>query len=264
MIMVWPRITGYSLIGSPSKATNCLICVVNIFSCVLGVALVACGIWLYVFMRPFHGISATTTTPLAIILVVNGSLTTLISILGFYIVLSGQYRKLFVTFGTLLVVLIMAELLLVGKVYHFKATVGSSTYQVLKETLDKYGNDTKIDKVWDQLQSKFECCGVAGLARNSNSTTDGYLAWKYAENWQIHLTQNTNATNMSVPDSCCESFEKGCGKYNTTKKKYRNEINTVGCDIVFLNIIIIIIIIVGITSGFLILQLTRILLRYFM
>ena len=263
MIMVWPRITGYSLIGSPSKATKCLICLVNVFSCVLGVALVACGIWLYIFMRPFHGISATTT-PLAIILMVNGSLTTLISILGFYIVLSGQYRKICVTFGTLLVVLIMAELLLVGKVYHFKATVGSSTYQALKETLDKYGNDTEIDQMWDQLQSKFECCGVAGLIRNQNSTTDGYQAWKDAKNWQLHLTQNTNATNLSVPDSCCKSVEKGCGKYNSTTKQYKYEINTAGCDIVFLNIIITIIIIVGIISGFLILQLTRILLRYFM
>ena len=74
--MEFLRTNGYTQMGSPSNKTKVAILVSNILGCVLGCVLVACGIWIFIFMRPYHDLGVNPSI-LAIVFVTLGALIVL-------------------------------------------------------------------------------------------------------------------------------------------------------------------------------------------
>ena len=58
-------------------------------------------------------------------------------------------------------------------------------------TLSRATEDPAVMRLWDSLQTRYQCCGVLG--------SSGY------KNWEPHL-------NGSYPDSCCVTSYPNCGR----------------------------------------------------
>ena len=215
---------------SPSNKTKIAVLVSNILGCALGCIFVACGTWILIFMSPSHDLDANPSI-LAIVFITLGALINLASFIGCYVLRSGQYRKIIFIYGSLSALLIIGEIIFIGLSYHYKKPIQMYSFLSLKETLDQYGNNTKIDQMWDQMQSKLGCCGIGNVTSgNAESYKNGYLDWKHAKKWQSKLLRQTNSENLSsVPDSCCRAIDVGYGRYNSTTNRYTKEINKIGC-----------------------------------
>ena len=77
--------------------------------------------------------------------------------------------------------------------------------------IEQYTSDSSIKDIWDDLQSKEECCGVTGKQ-------DGYKVWFP----NFHR----------VPDSCCRDEQQNCGESiskQTPPHNIGNLIYTEGC-----------------------------------
>ena len=255
------RTNGYTQMGSPSKSTKCTIIASNTLAFLLGFVLIACGTWVFTFMKPYHDLNINTNI-LVIAFWVIGVVIVLTAFLGCYVAVSGQYRKIHFVYGSLLGVLILGELSFIGATYYYKTPIHSYIYLGLKDTLDQYGNNTRIDYMWNEIQSKFECCGIGSIENGDDvgRFKDGYLDWKFAKNWQSILKDSNNAT---VPESCCKIIENGCGKYRPANKRYTKEINKIGCLAIFYNIVVLMNNVAAVGSAMLLLQLIWITIKLF-
>ena len=103
--------------------------------------------------------------------------------------------------------------------------------------IEHYTSDSSIKGIWDDLQSKEECCGVTG-------EQNGYKIWFGFENVD------------GVPNSCCRNEQLDCGKSickSTSLDKVGKLIYTEGCldklDRVMQDTVIPLMIICGIVGG---------------
>lgn len=262
--MEWLHSNGYIQMGSPAKSTKVIIFVSNVLIWLLGCILIGCGAWFFNYMKSYHGLGGYPNI-LSIVFVTIGAVFAVMAFLGFYGAFSGQYRKIIFIYGIVLIIIFIAEITLVSMTHHYKRTASKYIYMGLKDTLDNYGNDSALDKAWDQIQSQFECCGIGGL-RNEEVVeyTEGYSSWKYAKNWQYKLRKSGESENASVPDSCCKSMQNGCGMYNSTSRSYTKEINKMGCLTKFYKDVGLLTILAAVGTGMLMLQLMSIAISLFL
>ena len=82
-----------------------------------------------------------------------------------------------------------------GCVNRSQVTRGEISSKDLNDNLALYGEDAGVTADWDDLQKDLHCCGGQNFGT-------GYADWR---NTPI-------GRNDSVPDSCCHSVSKGCGK----------------------------------------------------
>ena len=103
------------------------------------------------------------------------------------------------TFATLLALVVIAEVGAAIAVYVFRGEVNTIVTNKMNEGLNNYeqGEQYKgVTDTWNAVQSDFHCCGVSN-----------YSNWKG--------TPFGNKDN-GVPDTCCKTAEKGCGKFMPT------------------------------------------------
>ena len=109
------------------------------------------------------------------------------------------------TFGSLVALLLLIEVILVAVVY-FKQT---AIKEHMQGTIQEYNTNNAtenegITKMWDTLQQNYQCCGVV-----------------HPRDWEPVLSK-------SVPDSCCKEVTNGCGE-NARKNPDNEDIFAKGC-----------------------------------
>ena len=128
----------------------------------------------------------------AVILIVTGSIVSIISFLGTF----GAYNEvkcMLLTYFVILVILfiVMVTAGILG--YVFRLEVDDRMQQEMHSTIKLYGNDSQVTQAWDAVQTHFECCGIT--VRPSR----GYELWR-KEN--AHFRSESGPV---VPESCCRS-----------------------------------------------------------
>lgn len=119
-----------------------------------------------------------------IILIVVGVIIFFIAFLG----CCGAVKEnhcMVMTFGLLLFIIVIVEIAGGISAYMYRSDVKDFLKQNMNETIAQQKDDAK--KIWDEMQSKWHCCGVDG--------PDDYIA-----------------NGIDIPKSCCNSTEETCSR----------------------------------------------------
>jgi len=143
-----------------------------------------------------------------------------ISIYGFAIT-GTENRGVLAVFAVLLCLAFVGQLASIftaiqtQTVIKLDQSVGSNYIGTLKE----YGRDPWVTAHWDALQQDMRCCGAKG--KNS-----GHTDYKNAP-------LKGDQTGNSLPDSCCVTVKKGCGKdvleHSSASSTLMDTIWVIGC-----------------------------------
>lgn len=186
---------------------------VNVIFLLGGLATLGLGVWVQVEKGDYVAIADSDTGLTgAILIIVAGGVTALISFVGFLGAVKNS-RVLLWLFFSVVSILIIVEIIAVvlGMVYQDK--IEDELHGDMKKTIQEYGTDLDgVKKAWDWAQQKFECCGV-----------DDYKSWSRAAEF------NRNGSNFFVPDSCCKDEKNGCGDFRKIKSIDKSKIYTQGC-----------------------------------
>jgi len=176
--------------GCASCAKWCLI-IFNILFCLIGVALVAVGIYAYITLRDYLNIlgDARINAP-AIVLIVFGVITFIIAALG-CIGACKESPCLLFTFAAIVAVLLIAEIAAGIAAFVYRDQVQEFFDEKAPLLMKDYkeGDDSAITDSWDKVQSELKCCGY-------NGTSD----------W---LSPTISPNQNTIPDSCGDAT-KGC------------------------------------------------------
>jgi len=142
-----------------------------------------------------------------------GVVVTLVSFLGCCGLMKSSSCML-KAYGVMVAVLLIAEIGTGIAATLYKGQAEDILVRGMNSALDKYEatpsetDPTRvlIKKTWDEVQESLKCCGV-----------ESYNDWTKSTGW---------ANNNDVPDSCCKTESKGCGKGAIASPA---SINQVGC-----------------------------------
>lgn len=103
----------------------------------------------------------------------------------------------FFQYFSLVVFMFVVEFMLGSLAFIFRKDLGHRLIMELQDGLKHHYNITtsgpnSLVSIWDNLQSKFHCCGVIN-----------YEDWYMIDNWPY---------SNWVPDSCCKDIMAGCGR----------------------------------------------------
>jgi len=149
--------------GCASCAKWCLI-IFNILFCLIGVALIAVGIYAYITLSDYLNIlgDAKINAP-AIVLIVFGVITFIVAAMGCFGACKESPCMLF-TFAAIICILLIAEIGAGVAAYVFKDNVESFFDDNSSKVLALYNEtaDAAATKSWDKVQEELECCGYNG------------------------------------------------------------------------------------------------------
>jgi len=138
-----------------------------------------------------------------------GVVVTLVSFLGCCGLMKSSSCML-KAYGVMVAVLLIAEIGTGIAATLYKGQAEDILVRGMNSALDKYSetDETRlyIKETWDAAQEGLKCCGV-----------EGYNDWTKSSGW---------ANTQDVPDSCCKTESKGCGKGAIASPA---SINQVGC-----------------------------------
>jgi len=170
--------------GCASCAKWCLI-IFNILFCLIGVALVAVGIYAYITLSDYLNIlgDSRINAP-AIVLIVFGVITFIVAAMGCFGACKESPCLLF-TFAAIICILLIAEIGAGAAAYVFKDNVESFFDENSSKVLALYDEnaDAAATTSWDKVQKELGCCGYNG-----------------SSDWQN--TQLAPLQNGKIPDSC--------------------------------------------------------------
>lgn len=177
--------------GCASCAKWCLI-IFNILFCLIGIALVAVGIYAYITLSDYLNIlgDSKINAP-AIVLIVFGVITFIVAALGCFGACKESPCLLF-TFAVIIAMLLIAEIGAGIAAFVYKDEVENFFDGKSDKLLMQYneGDDSAITDSWDKVHEQLSCCGYNGASDWGNSTLAPEQAPK-------------------VPDSCKE-YTVGC------------------------------------------------------
>lgn len=159
------------------KCVKILLFIFNLIFVAVGIALVACGAYVQVALKDYFELIEGSFSSAAALLIAVGVLIFLIAFFG----CCGAYKEnhlCVMIYAVLLVIIFILEISggIAGFVLKDKAT------GMVKEYMEKsLKND---NKVWDEVQKDFTCCGVDG-----------------PKDWEANPKYNT-----TLPKSCCASL----------------------------------------------------------
>jgi len=173
------------------------------------------GVWTLLTKNQYESLLGSVTYITTVGLMIAGGLFSMfVCIFG----IVGAFRESrFMVLGFFLMVLIVCLLELVGGVisYIYRDSIETEIRKSLNVSIaSNYGmpgNLRKTDSV-DFLQKTYSCCGDVD-----------YKSWEKSE-WY-----KTNTTDTSVPDSCCITPSRKCGKRVHPSNIWRNDRYPLGC-----------------------------------
>ncbi|KAG7199895.1 hypothetical protein KM043_014341 [Ampulex compressa] len=121
------------------------------------------------------------------ILMIAGTLTFLVSFLG-YCGAMFESKCLLCVYGILLLLVLILECLAVGLAFGLRGDAERSTRSFLKSTIRYYAamadKAETVTVTWDGIMTQLHCCGV-----------ESYLDFRDSTNWTL--------TGRTVPEACC-------------------------------------------------------------
>lgn len=178
-----------------------LLCILNFIFFVLGTVIFGVGLWLAVDKHSLiallklveserieHFTQPQVIEQLAYALLVIGAVMFFMSLLG-YLGAMRESRCLLSTYGTFLILLLVAEIVAGGLAAFYKEQVRNESKKFLQTTITSYTlgeNQDATSLMWNQLMGNFGCCGI-----NDYHDFDDSQAWK-----------NTKG-NRTIPEACC-------------------------------------------------------------
>ncbi|CAG5122012.1 unnamed protein product [Candidula unifasciata] len=221
---------------------NCfriLLYLFNILFIILGIILVAIGIWTAVEkIYVSHVIGDNLFAAASYLIIAVGIFLILICIVGI-LVLWKDKRKWLITYLCLLilsfVILITAAVLAIV----FKGEVESVMVNNMRRSMiNGYGKDRDITSAWDQLQSQLHCCAVSETVLSPSplfnfpyvdgsspqnlderAKQDSWAIYKRTEFYKNQLMVGENERKY-VPPSCCVYDDKLRGYKNVKTCQY--------------------------------------------
>lgn len=159
-----------------------------------GCGIFSFGIYVQVEKGDYAAVSTTRGLTAALLLIVAGFITAVISFMGCL----GAYRKnkvLLWIFVVLMGLIVLIEISAFILAIIYRGKLEDELHGDMVSSLEEYGlgGQDGITEGWDWVQRKFECCGV-------NNTKDWFRYYHKA-----------NGSHNIVPDSCCVVENKNCG-----------------------------------------------------
>ncbi|ALC42897.1 Tsp66E [Drosophila busckii] len=175
-----------------------LLCILNFIFFVLGTIIFGVGLWLAVDKHSLiallklvesERIEPQVIEQFAYVLLVIGAVMFFMSLLG-YLGAMRESRCLLSTYGTLLVLLLIAELVAGGLAAFYKDMVRYESKRFLQNTISSYTLSENMDTtslMWNQLMGNFGCCGINDYRDFNNS-----MSWQATKG------------NRTIPEACCK------------------------------------------------------------
>ncbi|XP_053287440.1 tetraspanin-33 [Pleuronectes platessa] len=189
---------------------------------VVSSALIAVGI--YAKIAKEKDVVDTLTADPALLLIIVGSVTFLITFLG----CCGSLRNatcLLKTFLGILVVILLLQIAAGVVGYSFTDMVMERTERLMMKAIVRYREDHDLENAIDFIQKKFQCCGV-----------EGYADWSRNVYFECS-DSNPSLEACGVPFSCCILLQNQtilntmCGyeKQKEEEPVAAQEVFTIGC-----------------------------------
>lgn len=189
---------------------------------VVSALLIAVGI--YAKVAKAKDVVDTLTVDPALLLIVVGSVTFLITFVGCW----GALRNatcLLKTFLGILVVVLLLQVAAGVMGYLFTDLVMERTERLMLKAVVRYREDRDLENAIDFIQKKFQCCGV-----------DSYKDWSKNIYFECSDT-NPSLEACGVPFSCCRPEANqtvlntmcGYGMQELEELSAQDEVFTVGC-----------------------------------
>ncbi|XP_018577461.1 CD63 antigen-like, partial [Anoplophora glabripennis] len=197
-----------------------------------GIAIIAAGAIVLANASEFNHFADNGLIGPPIVFIVAGAIVFIIAFLGCFGAIKESYNMLMAFAGLLLIIFII-ELAVGIAAAVYKADFHNALNSTLRKSMQNYSSDSEMI-AWNNLQKKFECCGVDGPS-----------------DWEAH--------GHSLPFSCCNVIEggnekiemycinNGVGKYlfqDGCYQKLQNQINSnakiligVGIGIAFIEVV---------------------------
>jgi len=169
-----------------------------------GLGLIIAGAVVQTKFDTFTAFVGDSFSGAAILLIIVGSVIFIIGFFG----CCGAYKENYcmtMTFAVLLGIIFILEIAAGITAYAMRNQVKTFVEGALSESMGKYGNASNpgITRSWTVAQTDFKCCGI-----------HNYTDW---------VDSTANLTANSLPDSCCQVFEDGCG--TNVLKEHASDLN---------------------------------------
>ncbi|XP_037953236.1 tetraspanin-18 isoform X2 [Teleopsis dalmanni] len=179
-----------------------MLCLFNFIFFVLGTIMLGVGIWLcidkaslIVLLKLVEGKHINDFTQpqvieqMAYVLIAIGGIMFVLSFLG-YCGAIRESRCFLMTYGVLLIMLLVAEIVAGGLAAFYKETARNETKNFLETTITNYykssDNPDAVTHMWNQMMSNFACCGV-----------NDYRDFEKSQSWM------ERRGNHTIPEACC-------------------------------------------------------------
>jgi len=195
-------------LGGGAKCIKYTLFIFNMLFLLAGLALIIVGAVAQV--QANKNLGGGSLSGAGIFIIVIGGIVFVICFFGCAGAINNNYCMV-VTYGVLLVLLLVAEVAGVIAGFVLKNQIQSTLNQQLTDSQKQYNfspNDVTSGS-WNNTQSTLKCCG-----------TTGYQSWG--------VNQACNSTN-TVPDTCCVNYTVNCGVNSLTSPAAPQIFYTQGC-----------------------------------
>jgi len=180
-----------------TNTTKYAIFLLNLLILIFSIVVIASG---GVMLNSIHdkSIDQNVDTPKTscILLIAVGTVALIISFIGCCGAVKESFQLLY-TYGTILFILFVIELVAAGAVIGFRKDIKREAIEGIKEKMEHYQheweNKTSDYNVIDDMQRSLHCCGAENL-------TD----WNF-----IPPYNETGPINWNYPSSCCNGTKPG-------------------------------------------------------
>lgn len=191
-------------LGGCAKCSKYLLIVFNVLFFLVGIALLAVGVW--VIVQPYQlEILAILDNPL----IVNGAY--LIIALGCFIIVVGgmgccgacmNSKCLLVIYFIIILIIVIAQIVGCALVLAYRTEVDAFVTDTLQTTMDLYEGENSTDTIstgWNAVQIFLECCGT-------NGKSDWAATPWYNNTPTIEIAGS--AVAQAYPATCCVYADK--------------------------------------------------------
>ncbi|XP_038215638.1 CD63 antigen-like [Zerene cesonia] len=156
---------------------------VNFLFVITGIIILAVGSSVQAAYNGYHHFLSERFFSLPAFCVATGVIIFIIACAGFFGAFMENYYLIMAFIGGLIVMFVFQLSACIAG-YVLKGNALALVQKELLNTMDLYGPNLEVTKLWDEVQDDFNCCGVLN-----------------SSDWIIHLqTEDT----LGVPVSCCD------------------------------------------------------------
>lgn len=181
-----------------------LLMMFNFLYWMAGLSLMVVGVWTLIYKKEYEILMESNQYQIIVGLMIGtGSLILLIFGCGcFGVIRENRYVLMIYCVMVTLILVVQLSIGIVAFVHHQE--IEDEIHRVSRNKMNEYGVLRDVTRGFDILHQKHKCCG------DSN-----YFSWN-ATAWR----QSDMSVNNSVPDSCCKTVSKYCGKRHHPSNVY--------------------------------------------